>query len=258
MAVRGYCKLSETCCLTCIPGSNSSKHLVDTHYARWGVEFSRVNVRRATERQALRAALKAGRKQVGLAGTALSALRLQLASCEFFEIPCRPAEPPGGTWDDGPYVSSMERLQNLLLTAEIALADTTPALAEVSMREKDFCGFADLSRLKSQRTTAAESLDELLEPHLRQLEQAWAVDDDAVEIVLEHAPDTSKILPPGQVVRICSTRPLDEAVWQREYATQFVDVKASNAPTKVSRRRQQAFPPARRPQRPSAGPRTNS
>ena len=159
----------------------------------------------------LRSALKAAGKKVGLASTALSALRLQLSRSEFFEIPYRPAEPPGGTWDDGPYVSSTERLENLLSAAENALADTTPALAEVAVKEKDFCGFADLSRLEPQRTAALASLNELLEPHLRQLEQAWAVDDDAVEIVLEHVPDPLEILPPGQVVRICWTRPLDES-----------------------------------------------
>ena len=192
-------------------GFELSKHLVDTHYARWEANFSRANVRREQERQALRSALKAARKKVGLATTALSALQSQLSRSEFFEIPYRPAEPPGGTWDDGPYVSSTHKFQNLLSTAENALADATPALTQVAIREKYFCGFADISRLEPQNPIAAESLEELLEPHLLQLEQAWAVDDDAAEIVLEHATVSSEILPAGSVVRICWTRPLDES-----------------------------------------------
>lgn len=178
----------------------------------WDERHEETKFRRTEERKALRAQMRALTRKVTSALRSADELLGTLEQAEFFETPYRPGDAVPGTYDEAPYVSSVDQFVNLLVTLRASLADGLVAVTSTSVREKDLAGFADLPRIELQGSDVSASIESMHEKLLRMIAVDWD-DDQSGEIVIEKVEDLTELLPPGPVVKLLWTRPtMDHAV----------------------------------------------
>ena len=172
----------------------------------WQLARAEAKSRRAKERTKLRSRLAAVNRNLKSALLATDNLLEDLAKTEYFEIPYRPADPVPGTNDERPYVSSVDQFIDLMQQVRAALAVGAPAASEVSVREKDLLGFADIPRIEPQCANLSESVKAMSYQTLEMIAVEWE-DDDTGEIVAEDVGDVTWPLPTGAPTALLWVRP---------------------------------------------------